>query len=101
MALHDTDKKHGQRANPTINSDDGVINRMAHNTLGNTHRTAGSDVVPRMVFKNGLILTYDADDNISSVFGYVPELSSVPVLVIAKEGLDVYVDILGITPPVV
>lgn len=101
MSLHDIDKKHGQRANPSVNSEDGVINRMSHNTLGNTHRTAGSGVVPRMVFKNGLILTYDADDNVSSVFGYVPELSSVPVLVIAKEGLDVFVDILGIDPPTV
>lgn len=101
MALHDVDKATGDRANPKPNADDGVVNRMAHNTMGNTQRTAGLGVTPRMRFMNGLIVTYDADNNISSVFGYVPELSNTPVFIIAKEGYDIFEDILGIDPPTV
>lgn len=99
MALHDIDKQRGDRANPQLNTDDNVANRMSHNTMGNTYRTAGLDVTPRMIFKNGLLLTYDASNRISSVYGYIPELSSIPVEIIAKEGYDVYVDILNVTPP--
>ena len=44
MALHDVDKATGDRANPKPNADDGVVNRMAHNTMGNTQRTAGLGV---------------------------------------------------------
>lgn len=101
MSLHDIDKQSDDRANPTLNADDNVANRMSHNTLGNTYRTAGLGVKQRMVFKTGLILTYDQDDNVSSVYGYIPELSSTPVFIIAKEGLDIFEDILGIDEPVV
>lgn len=101
MALHDVDKANGDRSNPILNADDNVANRMSHNTAGNTYRTAGLGVTPRMVFKNGLILTYDADDKVSSVYGYVPELSTTPVLIIAKDGIDIFTDILGIDAPVV
>lgn len=99
MSLHDVDKQNSDRANPKLNADDNVSNRMAHNTMGNTYRTAGLGVKQRMRFMNGLILTYDQDDKVSSVYGYVPELSNTPVLIIAKEGFDIFVDILGITPP--
>lgn len=99
MALHDVDKANGDRANPLLNADDGVQNRMSHNTAGNTYRTAGLGVTPRMVFKNGLILTYDAQDRVSSVWGYIPELSDAPVAIFMKAGYDVFVDGLGITAP--
>ena len=99
MAMHDIDKQTADRSNPRLNTDDNVSNRMAHNTMGNTYRTAGLDVTPRMIFKNGLIITYDADDNVSSVYGYLPEVSDIPVLIIAKAGYDVFTDILGITAP--
>jgi len=72
---------------------------MAHNTTQNTYRATGSEVTQRMSFKNGLILTYDSQNRISSVYGYIPELSDVPVFIIAKSGYDVFVDILGIDPP--
>lgn len=99
MSLVDSDKQKGDRANPRLNVDDNVANRMAHNTMGTTYRTVGLDVTPRMSFKNGLLLTYDADNKISSVYGYIPELSTTPVLIIAKDGYDVFIDILGLTPP--
>lgn len=101
MSLLDVDKQNGDRANPVINSDDGVQNRMSHNTTGNSYRTAGLGVVPRMRFMNGLIVTYDEENRISSVYGYIPELSTTPVLIIANEGYDVFTDLLGIDTPVV
>jgi len=101
MGLHDIDKNDAQRRQPLPNSPDNVSNRMAHNTNSNTYRATGSEVTQRMGFKNGLILTWDSDDNISSVYGYVPEVSTVPVLIIAKEGLDVFTDVLGIDAPLV
>lgn len=99
MSLIDASKSSSNRSESYLNVDDLQDKRMAHNTAGNTYRTAGLDITPRMVFKNGLILTYDADDNVSSVYGYIPELSSIPVLIIANEGYDVFEDLLGITAP--
>ena len=101
MAMHDVDKQSDDRANPVLNVEDKVAVRMAHNTAGNTYRTAGLGVTPRMRFMNGLIVTYDENDNVSSVYGYIPELSSTPVLIIANEGYDVFTDLLGIDTPVV
>ena len=101
MSLIDADKGNSNRGVPSLNTDDNVQNRMAHNTMGNTYRTTGLDVTQRMVFKNGLILTYDSAGRISSVYGYIPELSATPVLIIADEGYDVYVDILGLSVPTV
>lgn len=99
MSLIDADKSSDNRITPQLNTPDEVLQRMAHNTMGNTYRTAGLDVNQRMAFKNGLLLTYDGENRISSAYGYIPELSSVPVLIIAEEGYDVFVDILGLDQP--
>lgn len=101
MSLVDADKQNDDRMNPVLNADDNVANRMSHNTSGNTYRTTGLGVTQRMIFKNGLILTYDSQNRVSSVYGYVPEISSIPIFVIAKDGYDVFTDILGITAPVI
>lgn len=101
MSIVDSDKVSGSRSTPTLNTNDSANVRKAHNTSGNTYRRAGGDVTQRMAFKNGLILTYDSDNKCSSVYGYIPEVSTVPVLVIAKDGYDVFDDLLGITAPVV
>lgn len=101
MSIVDIDKVSGNRSTPDLNSNDSSIVRRAHNTNGNTYRRAGGDVTPRMVFKNGLILTYDADNKCSSVYGYIPEISRIPILVIAKDGYDVFTDVLQITAPIV
>ena len=95
MSLVDADKGSNNRSKPTPNTNDGVGFRMAHNTNGNTYRASGSSVAQRMVFKNGLIMTIDSEDKVSSVYGYIPEVSSIPVLIIAKEGYDVFTDVLG------
>lgn len=99
MSMVDADKATDDRANPKLNTDDNVANRMSHNTMGNSYRTTGLGVVPRMRFLNGLIVTYDASNRVSSVYGYIPELSSIPVLITAKTGYDVFTDILGISTP--
>lgn len=99
MSIVDIDKVSSNRSTPDINTDDSAIVRRAHNTNGNTYRRAGGSVTQRMAFKNGLILTYDSDNNCSSVYGYIPELSTVPVFIIAGDGYDVFTDILGISAP--
>lgn len=99
MSIVDIDKVSSNRSTPDINTNDSAIVRRAHNTNGNTYRRAGGAVTQRMVFKNGLILTYDSDNKCSSVYGYIPELSTVPVFIIAGDGYDVFTDILGITAP--
>lgn len=98
MALHDISKG-PRRKLPLPNQNDQQVQRMAHNTTQTTYKNEGSNTPQRIAHKNALILTYDSDNRISSVYGYIPELSSVPVFIIAKEGYDVFVDILGITPP--
>lgn len=101
MSIVDIDKVSSNRSTPDINTNDSAIVRRAHNTNGNTYRRAGGSVTPRMVFKNGLILTYDSNNKCSSVYGYIPELSTVPVFIIAKDGYDVFTDILGIDTPII
>ena len=101
MSLHDTDKSGNSRGNPKPNVEDSQINRMAHNTMGTTYRQDSDNNNQRIIFKNGLILTYDNDNKISSAYGYIPEASAIPVFIIAKEGYDVFIDILEIDPPVV
>ncbi len=99
MSLIDADKQSDDRANPRLNVDDNVSNRMSHNTMGNSYRRTGGNVTQRMAFKNGLIITYDDDNKASSVYGYIPSVSSVPVFIIAQSGYDVFTDVLGITAP--
>ncbi len=101
MALHDVDKSNSDRGTPSLNVEDNVKDRMAHNTMGNSYRTVGLGVTPRMRFMNSLIVTYDEEDRISSVYGYIPEVAPFPVLIIANEGYDVFADLLGIDPPTV
>ena len=101
MALHDVSKGEKLRKLPRPNQNDAQAQRMAHNTIQTTFRQEGEESQPRLVHKNAMILTYDDENRVSSVYGYIPELSAVPVLIIANEGEDVFVDILGIDPPTV
>lgn len=102
MSLFDIDKTNGTRLRPKPNSNDEQENRMAHNTLGTTYKTESSTANPqRVAFKNGLILTYDSENRVSSAYGYIPALSTVPVFIIANEGYDVFEDVLGLTAPTV
>jgi hypothetical protein len=101
MSLFDIDKSNNARISPSPNSNDEQKDRMAHNTMGTTYRSEGGETTGRVIFKNGLILTYDTDDRVSSVYGYIPALADYPVLIIAKSGFDVYEDILGLDRPTV
>lgn len=101
MSLHDVSKNHDRRALPHVNQVDGQNQRMAHNTIQTSYKTESDTSVQRLTHKNALILTYDDQNRVSSVYGYIPALSTVPVLIIAKAGLDVFEDILGIDPPAV
>lgn len=101
MSIIDNDSTSSTRNTPTLNVNDDKGIRRAHNTYGNTFRRVGGSVTPRMVFKNGLILTYDSANRVSSVYGYIPEVSTIPVFIIAKDGYDIFTDILGISAPTV
>lgn len=98
--IHDIDKNGNSRGEPTLNNQSVVNQRMAHNTFGNTNR-GEDDNNQRMVFKQACILTYDENNKISSVYGYVPSVSEIPILVIAHDGEDVFEDILGVDLPTI
>ncbi len=101
MSIIDNDSTSSNRNSPTLNVNDDKGIRRAHNTYGNTLRRAGGSVTPRMAFKNGLLLTYDSANRVSSVYGYIPEVSTIPVFIIAKDGYDIFTDILEISAPTV
>jgi len=46
-----------------------------------------------------MILTYDASNNVSSVYGYIPNVGTTPVFIVAKAGKDVFTDVLNIAKP--
>lgn len=101
MSLHDVSKNHSRRALPSPNQNDGQSQRMAHNTNQTSYKTDSDSAHQRLTHKNALILTYDDANRVSSAYGYIPEVSSIPVLIIANEGYDVFEDILGISAPTV
>jgi hypothetical protein len=101
MAMHDVSKNNNRRKNPMPNTSDDVKQRMAHNTMSTSYRQDGDSTTQRIAFKNSLILTYDSDNKVSSAYGYIPELSVIPVFIIAKPGYDVFEDILGLEAPTV
>lgn len=101
MAIHIIDKENIDRSDPTPNSHDTIDaeRRMAHQTLSTAYASPGIKQTARMVFKNNMLVSYDSNNNISSVYGYISSVSSVPILVIAGQGKDVFTDVLGIARP--
>lgn len=96
MSLTDSDKGNIRRGKPTINSKDNVAQRMAHKTTTpTTYRESGSAVTARCVPVQGGWMWIDANDNVSSVYMYIPELAEEPVQIIAKAGYDVFEDVLS------
>jgi len=116
--LYDIDKNADDRSNPTVNKHDqmplDVV--MSRNTI-TTSYTANSTKQARVQFQNDAltgynvsnqptlklnnngIATYDSNNNITSYYGYIQAYSSIPVLIIAKVGFDVFNDVLGIPRP--
>jgi len=101
MALYDVDKNTDGRESPSPNTLDQISDdaRMAHNTVSTTYVPSQSQPSTRIVMKNNMILTYDDQGLVSSVYGYIASLGSTPVFIIAQQGFDVFVDILGLTAP--
>lgn len=88
MALHDIDKQNDDRANPALNADDNVNNRMSHKTIGTTYKTAGNPDTNRLIFDKGSIKGFDTNENNNIFIGYDPALSTRPIVRIAKDGYD-------------
>lgn len=101
MTLWDVDKAGDNRGSPQPNTGDEIPgdSRMAHNTHSTVFTPSQAKPSTRIVYKNNMTLTYDANGLVSSVYGYVASVSSVPVFIIAKQGYDVFVDVLGIPAP--
>jgi len=86
--MHDIDKNSDGRLQPTPNADDKVLNRMAHKTIGTTYKSASQPTNQRIIFDQSEIVTYDKDNNVSSFYGYDPDVAANPILKIAKDGYD-------------
>jgi len=102
MSLTDVDKDSLDRGSPTPNHSDlladGAVK--AHQTLSTVYTTdATANPTVRLVHKNNMILTYDASNNVSSVYGYIPNVGTTPVFIVAKAGKDVFTDVLNIAKP--
>lgn len=95
MSLTDSDKDNIQRKAPDINSPDKIGFRMAHNTNQTTYRESGGAVTARMQFVQAGIMWVDSENKVNSVYMYIPELSTIPVQIIANEGSDVFTDVLN------
>lgn len=92
MSLVDIDKNDDQRRMPQPNASDVPSYRMAHKTSQFTYRESGSSVIPRMVAVQGGFMWIDADDKVTGIFMYIPEVSTRPIFGIIKEGFDVFTD---------
>lgn len=76
-------------------------NRPADGTQsGITNKTETRSVNTRLIQKDAKMLWVRDDGSIVATFSVVPEIDPVaPILVIAKEGYDAYIDVLGIDRP--
>lgn len=99
MTLFSVNKDHPERLGAVPNSNDVNNSRLAHNTTGITYRTDSNNNHQRVVFKNGITLSYDDQNRVIKIDGFEPRLVNYPVVIEAQYGYDVYVDILGLTPP--
>lgn len=95
MSLIDADKTSDNRGKPTPNSDDGVSFRMAHKTNQTTYRESGTSVTARQVFVQAGTMWIGDDGKVNSVYMYIPELTTIPVQIIAEPGFDVFDDVLN------
>ena len=70
---------------------------MAKGTISTAYVSTGNYTKgSRLVFKNNMILSYDDQNRVSSVYGYIPALATYPVFIVAQYGYDVFIDILGL-----
>lgn len=98
--LHDIDATTSGRTNPTVSSDDKVVSPMAHQTNSSSYTAPGqSPSKQRMVFKNNMLVCYDSNNKISSVYGWVTAAGTIPVLISVIPNGDVFTDILGVPRP--
>lgn len=57
MSIWDSDKTSNNRLKPTINAKDGVVNRMAHGTIGFTLKQEDSDAtLGKLILKDGRLM---------------------------------------------
>lgn len=101
MALFDVDKSSDSRISPSPNSHDVLAQEsvMAKQTASTSYKVNAVSTTTRLVQKNNMFIWYDDQNRVSSLYGFVPQISSIPILVIAKAGFDVYIDVLQIPKP--
>jgi hypothetical protein len=100
--LHLVDKENMDRSAPQVNAADKLIegSQGALGTLSSSFQTAITTAPKsRMIFRNNLLLWYDDQGRVSSVYGVIPSIALYPITITALYGYDVFVDILGLTDP--
>lgn len=100
--MHDVDGSSQGRTSPRPSFGDALPQdtRMAHNTNSTSYNPPGANPrTDRAVFNQNSIVWYDPSNNITSFYGVISSISTVPIQVIAKPGKDVFTDVLGITRP--
>lgn len=99
MTLHLVDKSDPSRLNPGLNQTDLNTAPLAHNTTQVTYRSDGNNNFQRVIFKNGLFISYDDQNRIIKIDGFEPRLVNYPIVIEMQYGYDVYADLLLIPPP--
>lgn len=99
MSLFQIDKSNDNRKTPQLNENDVNVNRLAHNTMAQTYRTDSNNNYQRVVFKNGITLSYDDQNRVIKIDGFEPRLVNYPIVIEVEYGYDVYADVLFIDPP--
>lgn len=102
MALYDADTITADRTSPQPQFGDTLPDaaRMAHGTTSSSYQAPDATTRGlRMVMTNNALVWYDGSNNVTSYYGILSSVSSVPIQIIAKPGKDVFTDILGISRP--
>jgi len=95
MALHDVDTKSDTRSNASVDKHDSLSERKADGTQGISQKIDTTEG-PYVKTLNGQIVVYNSNDQAVIVMGIVPEYSDEPLFIVAKDGYDVFTDILEV-----
>lgn len=95
MAVHDVDTTSDNRTSASPLHHDVSSARKADGTQGVTQKV-NDDTGPYVRTKDGQIVVYDTNNRAVIVMGIVPQYSDEPLFIVAKDGYDVFTDILEV-----
>jgi len=95
MSVHDVDMSSDSRTSATPLIHDALAERKADGTQGISQKIDTTEG-PYVKTLNGQIVVYNSNDQAVIVMGIVPEYSDEPLFIVAKDGYDVFTDILEV-----